>query len=228
MNELSFKPPYDFVEGACLLFDKPYEWTSFQLVKKIKYQTRSKVGHAGTLDPLATGLMILCTGKYTKKLQLLTGLDKSYIATIKIGATTPSFDRETLEESIQSINHVSADEILVVAQNFIGVQKQVPPMYSAIKKDGKKLYELARKGKEIHREPRDIEITNCEVLSIDLPFITLAIDCSKGTYIRALANDFGNALGVGGYLHDLRRTRIGQYTLEEAWQLDDFIAHSKQ
>ncbi|MBX2846400.1 MAG: tRNA pseudouridine(55) synthase TruB [Saprospiraceae bacterium] len=210
-----------------LLLDKPYEWTSFNLVKKVKYTVKAKVGHAGTLDPLATGLMILCTGKFTKKLTELTGLPKSYSGAFKIGNTTPSYDRETEEENSLPYHHITEDLIRQTADSFLGQQAQIPPMFSAIKKDGKKLYELARKGQEIQREARNIEITTFDITAIDLPFIHFKISCSKGTYIRSIAHDFGQQLGVGAYLHDLRRIQIGDFSIEDAWTVEDFVHHVK-
>lgn len=226
--ELTTQPPYDFKEGALLLMDKPYEWTSFQLVKKVKYTVREKVGHAGTLDPLATGLMLLGVGKYTKQLETLQGLDKTYTGTIKLGATTASFDREKEEENQVQIDSVTEEAVLDTAKSFIGEQQQVPPMYSAVKRDGKKLYEYARKGKTVLRAARDITISDFKILDIQFPYVYFEIDCSKGTYIRSIANDFGEALGVGGYLYDLRRTRIGDYHLSDAWTVEDFVQHIKQ
>lgn len=227
MVQIDFKPPYNFKEGSLLIFDKPYEWTSFQLVKKIRNTVNEKVGHAGTLDPLATGLMILCTGKFTKKLESLQGLDKTYTGTIKIGCTTPSYDRETEEENHQDFSTITDEQIYNLATQFLGDQEQIPPMHSAIKVGGKKLYELARKGKVIQREARKINIAEFEITKIDLPFIDFKISCTKGTYIRSIAKDFGEQLGVGGHLYNLRRTRIGNYHLDDAWQLEQFIEFVK-
>jgi len=208
-----------------LLIDKPYEWMSFGLVKKIRNTVNEKVGHAGTLDPLASGLMILCTGKYTKKLMGLTGMDKTYTGTIKLGTTTPSYDRETEESPGQDISSISEKKIHELSKSFIGQQEQIPPMFSAIKQKGKKLYELAREGKEVARKPRTIKIQEFKIDKIELPFVYFEVSCTKGTYIRSLANDFGEKLGVGGYLYDLRRTKIGPYTIDDAWQVEDFVEH---
>ncbi len=225
---LPTQPPYQFKEGACLLFDKPKDWTSFQLVKKIKYTTKAKTGHAGTLDPLATGLMILCTGKFTKKIEQLQGLDKTYTGRFKIGVTTPSYDGETAEENEQNITPITEQQLMDVAKSFLGQQEQIPPMYSALKQNGKKLYDLARQGKTVERKPRKIDITAFELTDIALPFVSFKISCSKGTYIRSIAHDFGQKLGVGAYLYELRRTRIGPYHIEDAWTIDDFVSSITQ
>ena len=220
--ELTTQPPYNFKEGALLLIEKPYRWTSFQLVKKVRTLVKQKVGHAGTLDPLATGLMLLGVGKYTKKLEQLQGLDKEYTGTIKLGATTESYDREKPEQNQIKQLSLNEAEIKAATQHFTGSIQQVPPMYSAIKRDGKKLYEYARKGKTILRGAREIEIEEFSISKIDLPFVNFKIACSKGTYIRSIANDYGEQLGVGGYLYDLRRTRIGHYGIEDAWSVKEF------
>lgn len=224
---LNTKPPYHFKEGALLLINKPLEWTSFNVVKKVKYTTKEKTGHAGTLDPLATGLLLIGVGKYTKKLEQLQGLDKTYTGIIKLGATTPSFDRETEEENQVENLIVSEEEVLNMAKTMTGEQEQVPPMFSALKKDGKKLYELARKGKTVERKARKIKISQFDITKIELPFVHFEISCTKGTYIRTIANDFGANLGCGGYLHALCRTRIGDYHLADAWEIDDFVDHVK-
>lgn len=225
--ELTTKPPYHFTDGALLLIDKPLKYTSFQVVKKIRYLIKAKVGHAGTLDPLATGLLLLGTGKFTKKLQALQGLDKIYTGTIKLGVTTASYDGEKPEENHQSIVHVTEADIVNAAQEFVGSIQQVPPMYSAIKRDGKKLYEYARKGQTILRGAREIEVYEFTITDIQLPFVNFKIACSKGTYIRSIANDFGEHLGVGGFLYRLRRTQIGNYNLEDAWTIEDFTDYCK-
>ena len=204
------------------MVNKPYEWTSFQVVKKIRYLVGEKVGHAGTLDPLATGLLLLGTGRYTKQLQHLQQLDKTYTGTIKLGAVTPSYDRETEETNHRPVEHLSEKDIHDLAEKFTGKLEQVPPMYSAIKRDGKKLYEYARKGKTVLRGAREVELTEFSITCIHLPLVTFKISCSKGTYIRSIANDFGEELQTGGYLYDLERVRIGQYNLEDAWSVDEF------
>lgn len=224
--ELITKPPYNFQEGTLLLVDKPYEWTSFGVVKKVRGVTKAKCGHAGTLDPLATGLLIIGVGKYTKKLEQLQGLDKEYTGTIKLGVTTPSFDRETEEENLKEVT-CSEESILNLAKEMTGDQEQIPPMYSALKKDGKRLYEYIRKGKTVYRHPRPITIHEFEITQIDSPFVHFRIKCSKGTYIRTIANDFGESLGFGGYLHDLRRTKVGEFDIADAWQIDELVDHVK-
>ncbi len=230
--ELNTQPPYQFSEGACLLFDKDLNWTSFQLVKKVKYLTKAKTGHAGTLDPLATGLLIVCTGKMTKQINQIQGLDKVYTGSIKLGATTASYDAESPEEKSEDISHLTEDQIRATAQEFLGDQLQVPPMFSSLKKNGKKLYELAREGVTIDRPPRPIHIFQFDITNIELPFVSFEIKCSKGTYIRSIAHDFGQKLAVGGYLSALRRTAIGQYSIDQAWTIADFeqyissIAHA--
>ena len=220
--DLNTKPPYNFAEGSLLLINKPYEWSSFQVVKKVRHLVKTKVGHAGTLDPLATGLLLLGTGKYTKKLEQLQGLDKEYTGTIKLGATTASYDREQPEENCLETISVTENQILETVKSFVGKNQQIPPMYSAIKRDGKKLYEYARKGKTILRGARQIEIYNFEIEEIEFPFVKFRINCSKGTYIRSIANDFGERLGVGGYLYDLERTAVGNYNLKNAWEINEF------
>lgn len=221
----------DFISGAMLLVDKPEGWTSFDVVNKIRgtlrhvYQVKKiKVGHAGTLDPIATGLLIICTGKYTPKLNTLQGLGKEYTGEMILGAVTASYDRETPPEESKSFAHLSHADLLSAAQSFVGSIEQLPPMYSAIKKDGKPLYRLARAGKEVEREAREVRIDTFEVTSIDLPTIHFRVVCSKGTYIRSLAHDFGQRLGCGAYLKELRRTQIGDYRVEDAWGLEDLVA----
>jgi len=219
--DLNHKPPYHFSDGALILIDKPREWTSFQVVKKVRGLTEAKTGHAGTLDPLATGLLILATGKYTKKIELIQAQAKTYIGSFKLGATTASFDAETNEvkrsDTIPTLNKVTS-----LAKSMTGVQQQIPPMYSALKKEGKKLYELARKGKTVKRYPREITIFSFEITEYNYPIVHFEISCTKGTYIRSIANDFGEALQVGAYLNSLRRTKIGDYKIEDAWQIDQF------
>ncbi len=220
----------DFQKGATILVDKPREWTSFDVVNKVRnrlrrlYDTRNfKVGHAGTLDPLATGLLVLCTGKNTKLISQFQNESKSYTATIKLGATTKSFDREHPEENIQDLDNLDPDVIVQTIETFRGPQMQLPPMFSAIKKNGVPLYKLARKGKEVEISPRVIEIYELDIESIELPLVTIKVSCSKGTYIRTLANDIGKKLGIGAYLYDLRRTSSGQLDLKEAVELDSLI-----
>lgn len=221
----------DFQKGTLLLIDKPLDWTSFDVVNKIRYKLKHKlkvkkikVGHAGTLDPRATGLLIICTGKFTKKLQNLQGLTKDYIGTIKLGATTPSFDAETAEDEQFPIEHLTPELLGTVKQEFIGEISQVPPMFSAIKVDGQPLYKKARKGQMVKIEPRKIIIERFNLTRIELPEVDFEVKCSKGTYIRSLAYDFGKSCESGGYLTALRRTKIGDYDIKDAWKLEDFIA----
>ena len=209
-------------EGSAVLINKNPNWTSFDVVAKIRNITKiKKVGHCGTLDPFATGLLILCLGKATKQIDTFQNLPKQYTTTIKLGSTTKSFDIEQPEENSCSISHLKENEIIDTINSFKGVIKQIPPMFSAKKVKGKKLYELARKDIEIDLQPAEVEIYNIEINKIELPFVTITIDCSKGTYIRALARDIGNKLGVGGYLTQLMRTKIGEYNVNEAYTIDE-------
>ncbi|HAH24273.1 MAG TPA: tRNA pseudouridine(55) synthase TruB, partial [Prolixibacteraceae bacterium] len=215
---------YDFQKGEILLFDKELDWTSFDLVRKLRnFLCREtgikklKVGHAGTLDPKATGLMIICTGKETKNIDLLQAKEKEYIARIKLGATTPSYDLETAENETFSTGHLSLELIQTKLVSFMGEIDQVPPLFSAVKIEGKRAYEHARKGNDIVLQPKRITISELEVLNFSNQEIELRIVCSKGTYIRSLARDLGLALNCGAYLVGLIRTRIGEMKLEEAW-----------
>jgi len=211
-----------FLEGKVLLLDKPIGWTSFNMVQKVRYLTRvTKVGHAGTLDPLATGLLIICTGKYTKQINTYMGMTKEYTGTMVIGATTPTYDLESEPENFKNIDHISAEQIQLATLQFVGPILQMPPQHSAIKKDGKRLYESARQGIEVKVDPRPITIESFEITSIDLPTINFKVVCSTGTYIRSLVKDFGDALGVGAYMSALRRTRIGDFKIEDAIQWED-------
>lgn len=219
----------DFLEGEILLLNKPLYWTSFDLVNKIRFKLRYflkvkkiKVGHAGTLDPLASGLMIVCTGKATKKIDQLTGLDKEYIATIRLGSTTPTYDLESDIDQTFPTSHISREYLDQQLTQFKGEIDQLPPIFSAIKVEGKKAYDLARKGHEVELKSRKITIHELEVISFNLPDITLRINCSKGTYIRSLANDIGKALNSGGHLIALERTQIGEFTLDDAMTLENF------
>jgi tRNA pseudouridine55 synthase len=218
----------NFHEGEILLVNKPLTWTSFDVVNKIKYATRAKVGHAGTLDPLATGLMIICTGKFTKKLTDFSGLDKCYEGKIYLGATTPTYDSELEPDAIFDITNITKEDILQAVQKLTGNIEQIPPIYSAIKKDGKKAYEQARKGKDVKMEPRKVTIHQFDIKKINLPEIDFFVSCSKGTYIRSLAYDLGKLLQNGAYLKSLNRTQIGSYQLKDAWQLDDLINYIKE
>lgn len=219
-----------FLEGQILLIDKPLTWSSFQAVNKIKYALlknldlpkKFKIGHAGTLDPLATGLLIICTGKFTKKISELQGQIKEYTGTITVGATTPSYDLETAVNETFPTEHITEALILETTKQFIGEIDQFPPIFSAIKKDGKRLYEHARAGEEIEIASRKIEITVFEITRIALPEIDFRVVCSKGTYIRSLAYDFGKALQSGGHLTALRRTKIGDFSVENGIEPLDF------
>jgi len=213
---------YSAPEGHVILVDKPLEWTSFDVVKKLKYALKiKKVGHAGTLDPLATGLLILCTGKKTKEIELYQGQDKEYTGTITIGQTTPSFDLETTPTPAVDLSKITNEAILNTAKSFIGVIEQTPPIFSAIKVDGKRAYSEARKGREVKLKSRKIRIEQFEITTISIPEIKFRVVCSKGTYIRSLANDFGKQLGVGGYLSELRRTKIGEFSVENAKSISE-------
>lgn len=215
--------PEQFQEGQVLLIDKPLHWSSFQAVNKVKWSLKKhlglkklKVGHAGTLDPLASGLLIICTGKFTKRIMELQGMEKEYTGTIMIGTTTPSFDLETEINATFPTKHIDDNLIHETVKQFLGEIDQQPPVFSAIKKDGKRLYEHARKGEEVEIAFRKTTIHEFEITRIALPEIDFRVVCSKGTYIRSLANDFGKALGSGGHLTALRRTKIGAYSVEGA------------
>ncbi len=225
----------NYTEGRILLFDKPYGWTSFDLVRKVRNTlSRSlkikklKVGHAGTLDPLATGLMILCTGKATKQIEALQMEEKEYIATLKLGVTTPSFDMETEEDRQYPAEHITKSLIEDTFHQFTGNILQVPPVFSAVKIDGKRAYEHARKGFDPELKAKNIVIHSIELISLDMPQLVLRVTCGKGTYIRALARDLGIALGSGAYLTGLRRTRSGSFRVEDADSVEMFLEKQKQ
>lgn len=221
--------PFDFLLGEVLLIDKPYTWSSFDAVRKIRNTIKiKKIGHAGTLDPLATGLLILCTGKKTKEIDQYQAAEKEYTGEMVIGATTPSVDLETEPENFKDFSQITAEQIIATTEDFKGQISQVPPMYSAINIDGKRAYEHARKGVEKVIEPRQVEIKEFEITGIELPKIQFRIVCSKGTYIRSLVRDFGDKLGVGAYMSALVRTRIGQFKLEDAWSVEDLVAEIKK
>lgn len=213
----------DFLNGQLLLIDKPVGWSSFQAVNKLKWAIRRKfdlkkikIGHAGTLDPLATGLLLICTGKFTKRINELQGQEKEYTGTITLGATTPSYDLETEINETFPIEHISEELIQSTVQQFIGEIEQTPPIFSALKKDGKRLYEYAREGKEVEIKKRLVTISEFEITRVELPVLKFRIVCSKGTYIRSLAHDLGVALESGGHLSELRRTKIGDYHVNKA------------
>ena len=213
-----------FEEGRVLLFDKPLEWTSFDVVRKIRNVIKiKKVGHAGTLDPLATGLLIVCTGKFTKKINEYMAQEKEYTGTITLGAITPTYDLESAPRNFKSLDGITEEIIRETTEQFTGEILQTPPIHSAIKQKGKPVYLLARKGKEVILEPRAITINKFEITNIELPVISFRIVCTTGTYIRSLANDFGASLGCGGYLSQLRRTRIGNFKVEDAISVEEFV-----
>ncbi len=212
-----------FLEGKVLLIDKPLHWTSFDAVKKIRILTGvSKVGHAGTLDPLATGLLIICTGKYTRKINEYMGMEKEYTGTFTLGAVTPTYDLESEPTGRRDVSHLTESSIKNATEQFTGNILQVPPIHSAIKKEGKPVYLAARKGEDVVLEPRPVVISAFEITRVDLPVIEFRVVCSTGTYIRSLANDFGKALGVGAHLSMLCRTRIGAFSLTDAKSLQQF------
>ncbi len=220
----------DFKNGQVLLIDKPLEWTSFQAVNKLRWAIRKaydikkiKVGHAGTLDPLATGLLVICTGKMTKQINTFQGQEKEYTGTFVLGSTTPSYDLETEINEHFPTEHISDSLIHGATEKFIGKIQQYPPVFSAIKKDGKRLYEFARKGEDVEIKSREVEISEFEITKIDVNTLEFRVICSKGTYIRSLANDFGKALDSGAHLSALRRTRIGNFKVEDALTPEAFI-----
>jgi len=209
-------------EGNLLLINKPLEWTSFDVVNKLRYKLKTKkIGHAGTLDPLATGLLIICVGKMTKRIEEFMGQEKEYTGKFILGQTTPSHDLETEVTEQKDISGLNETLIKEATKNFIGKISQLPPLHSAIRFGGKRAYDFARKGEEIELKPREVEVRAFEITSFALPEITFRIVCTKGTYIRSIARDFGNALGVGAYMSELCRTRIGQHTLENAIAPDE-------
>lgn len=221
-------PNYNFTEGEVILIDKPLDWTSFDVVNKVKFALKKKygnlkIGHAGTLDPKATGLLILCTGKKTKDIQQIQDAAKEYTGTFFLGATTECYDSEKPVNQTFDIGQIREDELLKCAESFVGEQEQFPPVHSAVKIDGKRAYSLARQGKEVAVKPKQITIQTFEITGIALPLIHFRVACSKGTYIRSLANDFGKRLNNGAYLYGLRRTKIGAYSIEDAMQLEDFV-----
>ncbi len=212
-----------FEEGRVILINKQLEWTSFDVVRKIRNTIKiKKVGHAGTLDPLATGLLIVCTGKFTKRINEYMAQEKEYTGTFTLGAVTPTFDLESEPENFQPIEGITKEKIVETSKNFVGEIMQVPPVHSAIKQKGKPVYLLARKGVDVTIEPRKIVIHKFEITNISLPEISFRVVCATGTYIRSLANDFGAALGCGAFLSSLCRTRIGSFTLVDAVSINEF------
>jgi len=224
----------DYQNGQVLLIDKPLTWTSFQVVNKLRWEIKQKfnlknikVGHAGTLDPLATGLLILCTGKQTKNIDSYQAQTKEYTGTFTLGATTPSYDLETEIDQTFPTEHITDEIIHKTTEQFVGEIRQIPPIFSAIKKDGKRLYELARKGETTEIKARTVTILEFEITNINLPKVAFKVVCSKGTYIRSLTFDFGKALNSGAHLSELRRTKIGDYLVDDAVSVDGFIDNLK-
>lgn len=220
----------DFQAGTTLLVDKPQGWTSFDVVNKIRHRLkritgikRIKVGHAGTLDPLATGLLIICTGKFTKKLTDFQGLDKEYTGTFRFGGTTPSYDAETEVDQEFPYEHITLEALEAARQQFVGTIQQIPPMFSAIKVDGQPLYKRARKGEKIEIKARTVHLHEFELTEVELPEVSFRLRCSKGTYVRSLAHDMGQVLDSGAYLTALRRTQVGPFRIEDAWDLEELI-----
>ncbi|MFI5136772.1 MAG: tRNA pseudouridine(55) synthase TruB [Sphingobacteriales bacterium] len=216
----------DFTEGQLLLVNKPYNWTSFDVVGKLRNAFKPlkiKVGHAGTLDPLATGLLIICTGKMTKQIDTFQAQEKEYTGTMVLGETTPSYDMETDADQKFDISHITEGQVLDACKQFIGDIQQYPPAHSAIKIDGERLYEKARRGEEVELRLRNVTISEFEITGIALPEINFRVVCSKGTYIRSLVNDFGKALNNGAYLSKLRRTRSGDYKIEDAREVMELV-----
>ena len=231
---MEYNRPETYLEGSVLYIDKPLTWTSFDVVNKIRKSLnyrlgikKIKVGHAGTLDPLATGLVIVCTGKATKQIMQYQDMDKAYTAQVRLGATTPSFDLETEVDKNYPWEHITQEQIEKVLLEFQGEQEQMPPLFSAKSVDGKRAYVMARKGKQVELKPQKIHISHLELLSAKLPDLTLQVECSKGTYIRSLARDLGEILGSGAHLTGLRRTRIGPYDLDRAISLENFEKNLK-
>lgn len=227
--------PFDFETGEVILVNKPLKWTSFDVVNRLRIAIKEslgikkiKVGHAGTLDPLADGLLILCTGRFTKKIDEYQAQEKEYTGTFRLGATTPSYDLEHEIDTEYEYNHITPEHILKVAEELTGNIQQIPPVFSAIKVNGRRAYKFARKEKELILEPRAVTISEFEITAINLPDVDFRIVCSKGTYVRALARDFGNALQSGAHLIALRRTRIGRFKLSEAVELDELIKQIKE
>lgn len=223
------KSQYDFEAGEVIGIDKPLDWTSFDVVRKVRNTIGvKKVGHAGTLDPLATGLLIICTGKATKSINTIQELPKTYSCTLVLGKTTPSVDLETAFDSETPADHITEEQVEEILPKFTGSIQQVPPVFSAIKVDGKRAYESARQNKEVKLEPRTVHVYSLRVLKMKLPEVSLEVVCSKGTYIRSLVRDIGASLGVGAYLSALRREAIGSYDVKDAFTIDEFTTIFKR
>lgn len=223
------QPTNDFLQGRVLLIDKPLQWTSFDVVQKLRNIIRiKKIGHAGTLDPLATGLLIICTGKFTKRINEFMAQEKEYTGSITLGATTPTYDLESDPENFKSIDDLTEEKIKATTFGFTGEIQQIPPAHSAIKIGGKRVYELARQGKEVKIEPRTVTIKEFEITKIELPLVYFRVVCTTGTYIRSLAKDFGDALGCGAHLSSLCRTRIGEFLNKDAMSMEAFAREFQQ
>jgi tRNA pseudouridine55 synthase len=219
---------FDFENGELLLIDKPLDWTSFDVVNKLKVALKKnfpklKIGHAGTLDPRATGLLIVCTGKKTKDIEAIQNTDKVYTGSFFLGATTECYDTERPVNQTFDISGITEQQIIDCAKTFIGSQEQTPPQHSAVKIDGKRAYKSARQGKEVRILPKQINIHQFEIKKIELPLIEFQVHCTKGTYIRSLANDFGKRLNNGAYLYTLRREKIGDYDVKDTWNLEELV-----
>ncbi|HET8827895.1 MAG TPA: tRNA pseudouridine(55) synthase TruB [Pelobium sp.] len=230
-NQKKKFPKFNFTQGEVLLLNKPYQWTSFDVVGKLRNSFKPlklKVGHAGTLDPLATGLLIICTGKLTKQIDTFQAEEKEYTGTFTLGATTPSYDLETEIDQTFDISNLSEDLILDNCKHFIGDLEQYPPAHSAIKVDGERLYLKARRGEEVVLKARNVNISQFEITRIELPEVDFRVVCSKGTYIRSLAKDFGEKLGNGAYLSKLRRTRSGNFKVEDAFEIMELVNHVRE
>ena len=228
ISRISIPDQLVFTEGCLFLVDKPLEWTSFDVVNKLRFTIRYainvkkiKVGHAGTLDPLASGLLLVCAGKYTKSISELQGMNKAYTGIIRLGATTPTYDAESEPDSTFPVDHIKYDDIVEAAEKLTGKIEQMPPVYSAIKVKGQTAYSLARRGKKVELEPRSIEIIGFEITKVDGNDVHFFVSCSKGTYIRSLAHDFGKILDSGAYLAELRRVSIGPYNVKDALSIED-------
>jgi len=231
---MEYYKPETYLEGAVLFIDKPLTWSSFDVVNKIRKSLRQalgikkiKVGHAGTLDPLATGLVIICTGKATKQISQFQDMDKGYTAQIRFGATTPSFDLETEEDQSFPWEHITSGALEEALLEMTGDQEQIPPLFSAKSVEGKRAYVMARKGEELKLKPQKVHISQLNIQSLVLPELTLQVECSKGTYIRSLARDLGTRLGSGAHLTGLRRTRIGPHSVDKAVTIENFLEKLK-
>lgn len=224
-------PEFNFTQGEVLLINKPYKWTSFDIVGKLRNSLKPlklKVGHAGTLDPLATGLLIICTGKLTKQIDIYQAEEKEYTGTITLGATTPSYDLETEVDNIFDISNINESDIYENTKHFLGDIEQFPPIHSALKKDGERLYLKARRGEDVEVQARKVSISEFEITRIELPEVDFRVVCSKGTYIRSLAHDFGKQLGVGAHLSKLRRTKSGNFAVDNAFEIMELVNHIKE